>query len=84
MAQQNAKFEDDVVRICWGLLGFVKIVVVRGALPRDPDAQLQNFSWGLLANHKCDPSTQKTAGIMIPAPNFFCWDWVNIPAVDLV
>ena len=45
-------------------------MVVRGALPRDPDAQLPNFSWDLLANHKCHPSTQKTAGIMIPALTF--------------
>ena len=45
-------------------------MVVRGALPRDPDAQLPNFSWDLLVNHKCDPSTQKTAGIMIPALTF--------------
>ena len=55
----------DLLRFVEGLLRFV---VVRGALPRDPDAQLQNFSWDLLANHKCDPTIQKTAGIMIPAP----------------
>ena len=47
--------------------GLLRFVVVRGALPHDPDAQLQNFSWDLLAKHKYDPSTKKTAGVMIPA-----------------
>ena len=70
----------NLLRFVEGLLRFV---VVRGALPRDPDAQLQNFSWDLLANHKCDPTTQKNSWGHDPSSDFFAgirstsqlWTW---------
>ena len=70
----------DLLRFVEGLLRFV---VVRGALPRDPDAQLQNFSWDLLANHNCDPTTQKNSWDHDPSSDFFAgigstsqlWTW---------